>query len=503
MARDRLAADPEDAESLLALARVAAAAGYDNDAEKLLRQAARIAPAFALAHVALTSLLCRLGQADEATALIDHVIGSQSRPLWALSLKCSILSTERRVENALPIHEELVERAPEAAVPWLNYGDALKIVGRVEEAAAAYRKSLELDPANGFAWIGLANLRKIRLDDQDIARLNHALQGATDDLQRIQLHFALGKALGENGQYEYSFRHYQSANEIRHRLIPYDAAAIDNLVDKTEALFTPGFMAKGSSTASGGSDAIFIIGMPRSGSTLLEQILASHPMVEGLGELFDLQNIVAQVVHKGRTNASWLEVVENLSADELRALAESYMSSVRRRRKTERPLFTDKMPSNWRYIGLIHLILPKARIIDIRRHPVPCCFSNFTTYFNAQAVVPNTLKELSHNYLSYVRMLSHFDAAMPGATHRVYFERLVDDFESEVRRLLEYLNLPFDQACLHFHENPRPVYTPSAEQVRRPINDEGLGRWRDYETWLSPLQDRLGSIWEPYPEGLP
>ncbi|MHA6644791.1 sulfotransferase family protein [Mesorhizobium sp. A623] len=503
MARDRLAADPEDIEALLTLARVATAAGYDSDAEKLLKQATRIAPAYALAHVDLTSLLCRLGRADEAMALIDHVIGSRSRPLWALSLKCSILTAERRVENALPIHEELVERAPEAAVPWLNYGDALKIVGRVEEAAAAYRKSLELDPASGFAWIGLANLRKIRLDDQDIARLDCALHGATDDLQRIHLHFTLGKALGERRQYEHSFRHYQSAKEIRHRLIPYDAEAIDNLVRKTEALFTAAFLAKRSSAASGGSDAIFIIGMPRSGSSLLEQILASHPMVEGLGELFDLQNIVARVVRKGRPNASWLEIVGNLSADELHALGESYMSSVRQRKKSERPFFTDKMPSNWRYVGLIHLILPKARIIDIRRHPAPCCFSNFTTYFNAQTIVPNTLDDLSHNYLSYVRMLSHFDAAMPSTIHRVYFERLVNDFESEVRRLLEYLNLPFDQACLRFHENLRPVYTPSAEQVRRPINDEGIGLWKNYETWLSPLQDKLGSTWELYPGRLP
>jgi hypothetical protein len=161
------------------------------------------------------------------------------------------------------------------------------------------------------------------------------------------------------------------------------------------------------------------------------------------------------------------------------------------------------MPHNWRYIGLIRLILPKARIIDIRRHPAPCCFSNFTTYFNAQAVVPNTLDDLSHNYLSYVRTLSHYDAATPGTIHRVYFERLVDDFESEVRRLLEYLNLPFDQGCLDFHKNPRPVYTPSAEQVRRPINDDGLGWWRNYDTWLLPLQDKLGSIWESYPGRLP
>ncbi len=497
-ARDRLAADPRDVEALLSLARVAAATGHDRDAERLLRQATRLAPAFALAYVELVALLSRLGRADEAERLIDHVIGSQSRCLWALSLKCTLLTAESRAEETLPIHEELVSREPEAAVLWLNYGHALKTVGRLDEAAAAYRTSLEHDPASGFAWLGLAELRKIRFDDRDVDHLNHALRSATGDLQRLQLHFALGNVLRDRREYSSSFRHYQSANDIRHRLAPYNAAAIDALVRKTEAVFTSEFLVKRTNTLSGGAGAIFIVSLPRSGSTLLEQILASHSMVEGLGELFELQNVVEQATRNGRAGAAWPEAIEHLSPDELHALGERYMASVSRRRKTDRPYFTDKMPSNWRYVGLIRLILPEARIINIHRHPAPCCLSNFTTYFNVQTDAPNSLDDLAHHYLSYTRLLSHFDAVAPGHVHQVHLERLVDDFESEVGRVLAHLGLPLEQACLRFHENPRPIYTPSAEQVRRPVNRKGLGWWRNYEAWLSPLREKLGTAWEDY-----
>ena len=231
-----------------------------------------------------------------------------------------------------------------------------------------------------FGKFGIALFK--RFDDRDVDHLNHALRRATGDLQRLQLHFALGRALGDRREYAASFRHYESANDIRHRLSPYDPPAIDALVRKTEAVFTREFLARRSNTLSGGAGAIFIVSLPRSGSTLLEQILASHSMVEGLGELFDLQNIMDQAMRNGRAGASWPEVIEHLSSDELQALGERYMASVRRRRKTDRPYFTDKMPSNWRYAGLIRLILPEARIINIRRHPAPCCLSNFTTYFN-------------------------------------------------------------------------------------------------------------------------
>ena len=492
--RARLAGAPDDMEAGRLLAGVVAMAGSSAEAEALLRQIIERAPAFVLAHADLASLLCRLNRADEAIALLDNVIGDPCRRLWALSLKATLLSGERRVEEALDVHEQLVARAPGAAVPWMNYAHALKTTGRLEDAVAAYRKSLEIDPSNGFAWWGLANLRTVRFVRTDVSLMQEALKGASGDVQRIQLHFALGKALGDLSQFELSFHHYQRANDIRGKLVPYNAP--DDLVRQTEALFTPEFFAAQGARGSDGSEAIFIVGMPRSGSTLVEQILASHPLVEGLGELFELQNIVTRVAGPDSEKA-WPEIIAKLPPDGRRALGQEYLTAIRRHRKTDQPLFTDKMPSNWQYIGLIHLILPNAKIVDVRRHPVACCFSNFTTYFNLQTSVPNSLAALARHYRSYVRMVSHFEAIQPSRTHLVQFERLVENTEVEVRQMLAYLDLPFETNCLRFHENPRIVDTPSSEQVRMPINRDGIGRWRNYEPWLAPLQNDLGSICEP------
>lgn len=491
--RTHLATDPENVEALRLLAGVAAATGYCVDAEQLLRRAIAHLPTFISAYIDLSSLLCRLNRAGEAISLLDDVIGRQPSAHWALSLKASILTDERRVREALVVHEDLLALAPEAAIPLMNYGYALKTVGRFKEAVVAYRKSLDIDPANGFSWCGLANLRTVVFDEGDVYLLERALRNASDNAHLTQLHFALGKALGDLGRFEGSFRHYQQANDIRRKLVPYDPATVGTLVNETEAVFTPEFIKRNTPGGVGGAEVIFIVGMPRSGSTLIEQILASHPMVEGLGELFELQNIATRLIGTDPIRAAWPQAVANLSAAELRSLGENYLESARRFKKTDRPFFTDKMPSNWQHIGLIQLMLPEAKIVDARRHPLACCFSNFTTYFNLQTSVPNSLEELAQHYGHYVRMMAHFDAVAPSRIQRVHLERVIADFENEVRRLLAYLNVPFDQGCLRFNENSRAIHTPSAAQVRQPINTEGLGRWRNYEKWLSPLYATLES----------
>jgi hypothetical protein len=292
-----------------------------------------------------------------------------------------------------------------------------------------------------------------------------------------------------------SFHHYEQGNLLRQDLIPYNAGVTSDLVHRVETVFTTDLLAQSARPGCDTSDPIFIIGMPRSGSTLVEQILASHPMIEGCGELFELRNLVASL---GVENAgtSWLDAVAGLSAEELRALGQRYLVSVRRHRRTDRPFFTDKMPSNWQLVGLIHLILPNAKIIDVRRHPLACGFSAFTTYFNRETSFPTNLEDLGRYYADYVRMIAHFDAVLPERIYRVRHERLVADLEGEVRRLLDRLGLPFDETCLRFHENLRAVHTPSAQQVRRPINSEELARWRDYEPWLAPLKDVLSPILE-------
>ena len=492
-----LKSEPDNVEALRLLADIAAAAGFEEDAERLLRNAICLAPAFARAYADLTSLMCRIGRAAEAISLLDLAIARNPDAIWPLSLKAAVLDAERRTDESLALHEELVVRAGNISVPWFNYGHALAAMGRVDEAIIAYRKALCIEPGNGSAWLGLANLRTVELEANDIDLLQRAISEPSELPQRAQLHFALGKALNDHGKFEQSFQQYKKGNELRQSMVPYHPSATSKLVRRVQEVLNARFVAERAESGCKAPDPIFIVGMPRSGSTLIEQILASHSMVEGCGELFELQNLVAQLVGRGAPQDMWPERLAALDTDAMHALGRHYLDSVRRHRKTDRPFFVDKMPSNWRFLGLIHLILPGARIIDVRRDPMACCFSAFTTYFSRETSFPTNLKDLGHYHADYIRMAGHFDELVPGKLHRVRYERVVADLEGGVRRLLEYLNLPFEPACLHFHENARAVHTPSAQQVRRPIDTSGTDRWRDFAPWLAPLQKILDTPSRP------
>ncbi len=447
-----------------------------------LRRAIKLTPGDVQAHVDLASLLTRLGRAGEAIDLLDEALVRHPAAAWPLSMKAAVLEGDGRSHEALDVHRALLGRAPKAALPWTNYGRALAAAGNLQGAIEAYRKSVELDPRQGLAWWGLANLRTVHLGPDDVTQMEQALSGVTEGLNRTQLHYALGKALGDQGRFGASFQHYEAGNKLRGDFTAYSATSLSEAVRQTEAVFTPAFLEARRGQGADASDPIFIIGMPRSGSTLVEQILASHPLVEGLGELLDLGEVA--------TALGQPETLGALEAAAAKALGERYLGAAGRRRRTARPFFTDKMPANWRHVGLIQLILPNAKIIDVRREPMACCFSGFTTYFNRQTSFPATLADLALYYRGYVQAMDHFDRALPGRVHRVRYEKLVDDLEGETRRLLDHLDLPFAAECLRFHENPRAVQTPSAQQVRRPINREGLDRWRGYEPCLAPL--RLG-----------
>jgi len=485
--RAHLKNQPNDAKALRLLAHIVAGTGSAVEAELLLREAIRIAPTFIEAYVDLTSLLCKLERPNEAIALVEAVIGQQPGAIWPLSLKAGILDAERRTEDSVPLHRELVARAPHAAIPWLNYGNALGTVGRLDDAVAAYRRAVRIDPLNGYAWLGLANLRVIKFSIDDIAHLERAIARQADKLQLVQLHFTLARALGDHGRFAPSFDHYEEANRLRGELAPYDRQEMSGLVSKMEGIFSPVLFSRSAGVDQDDPVPIFILGMPRSGSTLVEQILASHPMVEGCGELFELRNLVSSLPNV------WPDAVAEMGTDDLLALGQRYLASARRHRRTDRPFFTDKMPSNWQFIGLIRLMLPNAKIIDVRRHPLACCFSAFTTYFNLETRVPTNLADLGRYYADYVRAVGHFEAMSPGAIHYVQYERLIEDFEGETRQLFDYLSLPFDATCLDFHENRRSIYTPSAQQVRRPVNTDGLETWRGYEPNLRSLKEALGS----------
>jgi hypothetical protein len=331
------------------------------------------------------------------------------------------------------------------------------------------------------------------------ALLSDARTSADD---RAVLHFAIGKALEDGGDYEDAFTHYQLGNTLRLSKVGYDPGKLSQLVDRSITQLTGAFMAQRQDYGCPAPDPIFIVGLPRAGSTLIEQILASHSLIEGTMEL---PNIIAMASRlggpKGRGGrGAYPEALADLSAEQCRALGEQYLADTRIQRKTSKPFFIDKMPNNFQYLGFIRLILPNAKIIDARRHPLSCCFSGFKQNFAQGQRFTYSLENLARYYRDYVRLMAHVDAVLPGAVHRVIYERMVEDTETEVRRLLDYLGVAFEAATLRFYENERAVRTPSAQQVRQPIYRDGMELWRNYEPWLGPLKERLGEVLARYPD---
>src|SRR3546814_917687 len=352
----------------------------------------------------------------------------------------------------------------------MSYGHVFKTVGRQQDSVAAYRRGLEIAPGLGEIWWSLANLKTVKLGEGDIAAMTSALERtdvSPDD--GFHLHFALGKALEDAGEAERSFRHYSDGNRLRRAMIDYDPTDISDHVRRCEEVFTAPFFAARRGLGCPSPDPIFIVGMPRAGSTLVEQILASHPQVEGTMELPDITALARRLGGrklKGEESV-YPECLGDLTADDLSSLGEEYLERTRVQRKTDRPFFIDKMPNNWAHVGFIHLILPNARVVDVRRHPLDCCFSNFKQHFARGQGFSYDQAELGRYYSDYVGLLRHFDEALPGRVHRVFYERMVADPETEVRRLLDHLGLEFDPACLRFYENERAVRTASSEQVDR------------------------------------
>jgi tetratricopeptide (TPR) repeat protein len=497
--RPHLHADPFDVAAIRMLAEVAGRIGRYADAEKLLRRALDLAPDFTAARVNLATALYRQNRAGEALEALDTLLDQEPDNAGGQNLKAAALSRVGAYEEAAALYGDVLAKHPDQPKVWMSYGHVLKTVGRTGDGVAAYRSALRLAPTLGEVWWSLANLKTVKLGPEDVAAMLAALEAPDLSAQdRLHLHFALGKALEDAGDAEGSFGHYAEGNRIRHAQVGYDPDETSRHVARAEALFTPDFFAARAGQGCPAADPIFVLGMPRSGSTLVEQILASHPLVEGTMELPDIPLLARRAAGKDEgKRAGW---IAGLSADELRALGEEYLERTRIQRREGRPFFIDKMPNNWVHVGLIHLILPNAKIVDARRHPLDCCFSNFKQHYARGQGFSYSLVDMGLYYADYVRLMAHFDRVLPGRVHRVLHERLLDDPEGEVRAMLAYLQLDFDPACLAFHENRRAVRTASSEQVRRPLNREGQGQWRAFEQWLGPLKDALGPVLGSYPE---
>jgi tetratricopeptide (TPR) repeat protein len=490
--KPHLKEDPFDVRAIRMLAELAARIGRLKDSETLLRRALEIAPNFTPARANLAMVLGRLGRPAEALELLDELFEAEPEAIQNVNLKAATLSRLGEFDDAIHLYEQVIKRAPNQPRVWLSYGHILKTVGRQADGIAAYRKALELKPTAGEAWWSLANLKTVRFSGDDIATMQRALEAPElNDDDRFHLDFALGKAFHDAGRSDEAFAHYAAANARRRTYHPFRRGELKQLVDRSIELFTTEIL-----TQPGGCEApdpIFIVGMPRAGSTLVEQILSSHSQVEGTSELPDMP----AVARHGRHYPA--EAVD-LAPDERRIAGETYLKRASVQRRTERPLFVDKLPNNWMFVPFIHLVLPNAKIIDARRHPLGCCFSNFRQHFARGQDFTYDLEDVGHYYSDYVRLMAHMDAMLPGRVHRVIYERMVDDTEAQVRALLDYCGLPFEPACLAFYETERAVRTASSEQVRQPIYRDATDEWRRYEPHLGPLKRSLGEVLDAYPE---
>jgi len=493
---------PTNVAAIRMLAEVAARLGRYGDAEILLARCLALAPGFTVARHNYAIVLHRQNKSQEAIAQVDMLLrGEPNNPAYR-ALKGAAFGQIGEYAKAIECYQDVLKQFPNQPKAWMSYGHALKAVGRQADCIAAYKKSIALAPALGEAYWSLANLKTVRFEPQDIDAMKaFAAREKLADEDRYHLHFALGKALEDEGKFAESFEHYAAGNALRRKNISYDADETTDHVRRSKALFTREFFAARTGQGSPATDPIFIVGLPRSGSTLIEQIMATHSAVEGTMELPDIIAIARRLSgRKSRSQTSnYPEILANLDADALAKLGSEYLERTQIQRKLGRPHFIDKMPNNFAHVGLIHLILPKARIIDARRHPLGCCFSVFKQHFARGQAFSYEQTELGRYYADYADLMAHFDDVLPGRIHRVLYEDVVNDPEREVRRLLDYCGLPFEEECLHFYRNSRAVRTASSEQVRQPIFREGVDQWRHYEPWLEPLKTALGRVLQEYP----
>jgi tetratricopeptide (TPR) repeat protein len=490
--RARLAAEPNNIQALALYGEALAGQGRNAEAEQALTRCLELEPRFDGARFGLATALFRQQKTQAALPHLERLVGAYPGEVAYLNLLAASLATVGEYARTIALYESILETHERQPLIWLNYGHCLRTVGRMDEAIGAFRRCIALDAALGEAYLGLANLKVAAFTDEETAAMARLAEGdALACADRQQLGFALGRALEDRGDYAASFACYAQAAALRRAETPYDAAANADAAQRAIRLFSRTFFAERASFGAAAPDPIFVVGLPRSGSTLIEQILASHSQIEGTMELPDIGLIA-------RGQEPYPEALAKLTAAEATALGEDYLRTTGVQRKLGRPFFIDKMPNNFQHVGLIQLILPNARIIDSRRHPMATCFSCFKQHFVQGQAFSYDLADLGAFYRDYVDLMAGFDAALPGRVCRVIYEDLVDDTEGQVRRLLDYLGLPFESACLTFYETERAVRTVSSEQVRRPIFRDGLRQWRRYDRWLAPLKEALGPALEDW-----
>ena len=497
--RQHLQNDPTDAPALLLLAQALMNQGRLHQAERLLARALDLAPAYTLARHLYAVTLFRQAKEAQAIPHIERLLAEHPRNIAYRTLLASSLAMTGQITRAIDIFQALTRESPKAVDLWVSYAQALQHAGRRAESQAAFRTILTIAPANGQAHCGLQNLSTEPAAPEDLAAIRANLAGtALTPETRFHFEYALAAALEKSGEYAESFAHYAAGAKLWRSQLAYNPEDTTQRVRRTKSVFTQAFLTARANQGDPDPAPIFILGMPRAGSTLIEQILATHSAVEGTKELPELGHLVQELGPRRTTPATELyspqpypECLLTLTPDALADIGRRYIARTRLYRATTRPYFIDKMPANWIDTGLIALILPNAKIIDARRDPMATCFAAFKQYFSAGQAFTYDLTDLGRYYNDYADLMAHFDTVAPGRVHRAIYENIVTDTEAEIRRILAYCNLDFEPACLRFWETKRTIITASSQQVRRPIFRQGLDQWRNYEPWLAPLRQAL------------
>ncbi|MEM1036509.1 MAG: sulfotransferase [Pseudomonadota bacterium] len=497
IARAYLKKQPRDIEGMRLLADIGSRLGVHEDADFLLETAIELAPDNPQLRIDHIQVLRKRQKFSAALEQAKYLLKTDPKSPVFQSLFAIESMQAGDYDAALDAFDKVLEKIPNDPATLTSRGHALKTYGRSDDAVASYRAALATDPDHGDAWYALANLKTYRFSDDDLA----TMQAASDNpdlsfMSRVHIAFALGKAFEDRSDYGQAFGHYEQGNALKRQQTRYTTEQMREEIEAQKRHCAPDLFIAQSGKGDPSLDPIFIVGLPRAGSTLIEQILASHSQVDGTLELPNILSLAHRL--RGRKQLTerdrYPRILHDLSAEQLSELGRDYIENTRIHRSGA-PFFTDKMPNNFRHIGLIHLILPNATIIDARRDAMDCCWSGFKQLFAEGQEFTYGLEEIGQYYRAYIDLMDHWSAVLPeGRILRVQHEDVLDDLEGQVRRILEHCGLPFEQACIDFHKTDRAVRTASSEQVRQPLNRKGQGQWRPFEPYLDPLKSALGPL---------
>ena len=494
--RQYLLTHAPQAEGMRLLAQIGLRMDAADDAEVLLQEVVRLDPNYDAARYDYARALLRRNKHAHAGAELEALLKKEPLNRSYRALLASVYAELGDYDRALPIYGDILKETPGDAELQLSIANGLKTLGRTQAAVEGYRAAAAARPYYGEAYWSLANLKTFRFNDAEITRMREEeASPRVKPEDRYHLCFALGKAFEDADRYAESFDYYERGNALKRSELRYRPEPLEHGARLQASLCTREFFASRQGVGCASAAPIFIVGLPRSGSTLLEQILASHSQIEGTMELADVPRLVQDLAGRtiGASQPGYPAILAELDADDFRRCGEAYLAHTRLYR-AGKPFFTDKMPNNFRHLGLLHLMFPNAKIIDARRDALACCFSNFKQLFSSGQQFTYSVEDITRYYRMYVELMAHWDEALPGRVLRVRYEDVVDDLEGSVRRILDYCKLDFEPACIEFHKTERRIHTASSEQVRSPINRDGVDRWRRFEPWLEPFKRALGEL---------